>query len=99
MNTKYIDLINQIFDFPQEEFKVDSNKNLHFHDIDTMKLAEEFGTPLKFTYLPKISQNIQNAKSMFEKAMKKHKYKAKYHYCYCTKSSHFKHVLDEALKN
>ncbi|OYX23973.1 MAG: arginine decarboxylase, partial [Flavobacteriales bacterium 32-35-8] len=27
------------------------------------------------------------------------KYKAKYRYCYCTKSSHFKHVLDEALKN
>ena len=99
MNTKYIDLINQTFDFPQEEFKIDSNKNLHFHGIDTMKLVEEFGTPLKFTYLPKISQNIQNAKSMFEKAMKKHKYKAKYHYCYCTKSSHFKHVLDEALKN
>jgi arginine decarboxylase len=99
MNTKYIDLINQTFDFPQEEFKIDSNKNLHFHDIDMMKMVEEFGTPLKFTYLPKISENIQKAKAMFEKAKKKHKYKAKYHYCYCTKSSHFKHVLDEALKN
>ncbi|MDT8417106.1 MAG: arginine decarboxylase, partial [Lutibacter sp.] len=99
MNTKYIDLISQTFDFPQEEFFVDSNKNLHFHNIDTMKLVEEFGTPLKFTYLPKISENIQKAKTMFEKAMHKHKYKAKYRYCYCTKSSHFKHVLDEALKN
>ena len=47
MNTKYIDLINQTFDFPQEEFKVDLKKNLHFHDIDTMQLAEQFGTPLK----------------------------------------------------
>ena len=36
---------------------------------------------------------------MFERAMRKHKYKGKYNYCYCTKSSHFKHVLDEALKN
>ncbi|MCB0456086.1 MAG: arginine decarboxylase, partial [Aequorivita sp.] len=35
----------------------------------------------------------------FASAFKKHKYKAKYHYCYCTKSSHFKHVLNEALKN
>ncbi len=99
MNTKYIDLINQTFDFPQEEFKVDAKKELHFHDINTMKLAEEFGTPLKFTYLPKISQNIQKAKGWFKTSMRKHKYKAKYHYCYCTKSSHFKHVLDEALSN
>ncbi|SNR60760.1 type III PLP-dependent enzyme domain-containing protein [Lutibacter flavus] len=99
MNTKYIDLINQTFDFPQEEFKVDSKKQLHFHDINTMELAEKFGTPLKFTYLPKISENIQNAKGWFKEAMRKNKYKAKYHYCYCTKSSHFKHVLEEALSN
>ncbi|AOW21898.1 type III PLP-dependent enzyme domain-containing protein [Urechidicola croceus] len=99
MNTKYIDLINQTFDFPQEEFKVDSKNTLHFHGIDMMEMAEKFGTPLKFTYLPKISQNIQNAKEMFSRMMKKHKYKGQYHYCYCTKSSHFKHVLDEALKN
>lgn len=99
MNTKYIDLINQTFDFPQQEFSVDSNKNLHFQGIDTMKLVEEYGTPLKFTYLPKISENIQNSKKWFQKAMRKHKYKGKYYYCYCTKSSHFKHVLDEALSN
>ena len=99
MNTKYIDLINQTFDFPQEEFKVDSKKNLHFHDIDTMQLAEKFGTPLKFTYLPKISDNIQRAKGWFKTAMRKNKYKGKYHYSYCTKSSHFKHVLDEVLSN
>lgn len=99
MNTKYIDLINQTFDFPQEEFTIDKSKNLHFHEIDTMQLVEKFGTPLKFTYLPKISENIQNAKTWFKQAMKKHKYKGKYNYCYCTKSSHFKHVLNEALKN
>ena len=79
MNTKYIDLINQTFDFPQEEFSVNAQKNLHFHGIDTMKLVEEFGTPLKFTYLPKINENIQNAKSWFSKIMRKHKYKGKYY--------------------
>jgi arginine decarboxylase len=99
MNTKYIDLINQTFDFPQEEFTIDKNKNLHFHGIDTLQLVEKFGSPLKFTYLPKISENIQNAKTWFKQAMKKHKYKGKYNYCYCTKSSHFKHILNEALKN
>ena len=31
--------------------------------------------------------------------MNKLDYEGKYYYCYCTKSSHFKHVLDEALKN
>ena len=98
MNTKYIDLIEQTFDFPQEEFTVEKGK-LKFHDIDLMQLVEEYETPLKFTYLPKISENINRAKSWFTGAFKKHKYKAKYYYCYCTKSSHFKHVLHEALKN
>ena len=98
MNTKYIDLIDQTFYFPQDEFKL-VDKTLQFHDIDLMKLVEDYGTPLKFTYLPQISNNIGRAKEWFAKAIKKHKYKGKYHYCYCTKSSHFKHVLDEALKN
>ncbi|TYA53095.1 type III PLP-dependent enzyme domain-containing protein [Formosa maritima] len=98
MNTKYIDLINQTFYFPQEEFKLE-DRHLQFHDIDLMGLVEEYGTPLKFTYLPQISNNIGRAKQWFAKAIKKHKYKGKYHYCYCTKSSHFKHVLNEALKN
>ena len=31
--------------------------------------------------------------------MNNHNYKGKYFYSYCTKSSHFKHVLKEALKN
>jgi len=98
MNTKYIDLINQSFYFPQEEFKLE-DKNLQFHGIDLMQLVEEYGTPLKFTYLPQISNNINRAKSWFASALKKHHYKGKYNYCYCTKSSHFKHVLNEALKN
>jgi arginine decarboxylase len=98
MNTKYIDLIEQTFDFPQEEFQL-KDKNLEFHGIDLMELIEKYGAPLKFTYLPKISENIIRAKSWFTQAFKKHNYKGIYNYCYCTKSSHFKHVLDEALKN
>ncbi len=98
MNTKYVDLINQTFYFPQEEFKLNKD-NLTFHNIDLMGLVEKYGTPLKFTYLPKISENIDQAKEMFRKAMEKNKYKANYYYCYCTKSSHFSYVLDEAFKN
>lgn len=98
MNTKYIDLIDQSFYFPQEEFYLEDNR-LQFHGIDLMKLIEQYGAPLKFTYLPQISNNIQRAKSWFADAFAKHNYKATYNYCYCTKSSHFKHVLDEGLKN
>ena len=98
MNTKYIDLVNQTFDFPQEEFNLKKN-NLQFHNIDLMELIRVYGTPLKFSYLPQISNNIQKAKQWFANAMEKANYKGRYHYCYCTKSSHFKFVLSEALKN
>ena len=36
---------------------------------------------------------------MFANAIKKHKYEGKYHYCYCTKSSHFTFIVEEALKH
>ena len=98
MNTKYIDLIDQTFEFPQEEFSL-VGENLKFHDIDLMKLVKEHGTPLKFTYLPKISQNIQRAKTWFTNAIRDNNYQGNYNYCYCTKSSHFEHVMTEALKN
>ena len=98
MNTRYFDLINQTFYFPQEEFTLNKD-NLQFHNIDLMKLVEQYGTPLKFTYLPQISNNINKAKGWFRKAMEKNKYEAKYYYCYCTKSSHFSFIMDEAFKN
>jgi len=98
MNIKYIDLIDQTYYFPQEEFTLDED-TLRFHGIPLMSLVEQYGTPLKFTYLPKISKNINRAKEWFAKAIDRHDYKGKYIYCYCTKSSHFEYVLHEALKN
>ena len=98
MKDKYIDLIEQTFDFPQDEFTVEDNE-LNFHDIPLMELIKQYGTPLKITYLPKISQQINRAKRMFNVAMAKVDYKGTYNYCYCTKSSHFSFVLEEAMKN
>ena len=49
--------------------------------------------------LPKIPENISRAKGWFSSAIKKHNYEGKYFYSYCTKSSHFRYILDEALKN
>ena len=95
---KYIDLIKQTFDFPQEGFNVVDNE-LHFYDVPLMKIIEQYGTPLKISYLPKIGQQIQKAKKLFNVAMAKADYKGTYTYCYCTKSSHFSFVLEEVLKN
>ena len=98
MKNKYINLVEQTFDWPQAEFRVEDG-NLFFHDIPMMDVIDQYGTPLKITYLPKISSQIQRAKRLFNVAMAKVDYKGSYHYCYCTKSSHFAFVLQEALKN
>jgi arginine decarboxylase len=98
VKNKYIDLIEQTFEFPTQEFKVEDNE-LYFNDIPLMDIIKQYGTPLKITYLPKISQQIQKAKRLFNVAMAKVDYDGDYHYCYCTKSSHFSFVLEEALRN
>jgi arginine decarboxylase len=98
MNIRFKDLIDQTYYFPTEEFFLD-NSNLLFHGVPLMELVEKYGSPFKFTYLPKISQNIQLAMKWFASAMEKHRYEGRYFYCYCTKSSHFQYVMQEALKN
>ncbi len=64
-----------------------------------MDIIKQYGTPLKVTYLPKISQQINKAKRLFNVAMAKVDYRGTYNYSYCTKSSHFSFILEEALKN
>ena len=98
MRTKYIDLIDQTFDFPQNEFNLREDR-LFFHGIDLMRLIKEYGTPLKFNYLPQVSNNIQRAKGWFREAINNLGYAGNYYYSYCTKSNHFSFVLDEVLKN
>ncbi|MCQ2286334.1 MAG: arginine decarboxylase [Bacteroidales bacterium] len=98
MRTKYKDLITQTYEFPQEQFEVEDNE-LVYNGVPLMDIIKQYGTPLKITYLPKISQNIQRARRWFNVAIAKVDYKGEYHYCYCTKSSHFEFVLTEVLKN
>lgn len=94
----YADLIDQTFDFPTKEFKVVNNE-LHFHGVNLRSVIEEYGTPLRLTYQPKIGENIRYTQSLFGEAIKKNKYEGSYTYCYCTKSSHFRFVMEEALAN
>lgn len=98
MNNSYIDLVQQTFNFPQPGLEV-KNNCLHFNGLDMMALIKKYGTPLKISYLPKIGMQINNAKEMFAKAFKRHKYEGEYFYCYCTKSSHFSFIVEEALEH
>jgi arginine decarboxylase len=98
MQNSYNDLVHQTFDFPQEGFKVENNY-LKFNELDIKSLIDKYGTPFKLTYLPKIGMQINKAKDMFQKAIKKNKYDANYFYCYCTKSSHFSFIVEETLKH
>ena len=98
MSNTYTDLVKQTFYFPQEGFET-KDSNLYFNGLDLKAIIEKYGTPLKLTYLPKIGSQINKAKSLFQQAFKKHNYEGKYHYCYCTKSSHFSFVVEEALQH
>jgi arginine decarboxylase len=94
----YLEFLDLSVEFPQPGFEVEDDE-LYFHDINLMELVETYNTPLRFTYLPLISKKIQTAKLLFQNAMLKHDYRGSYTYCYVTKSSHFRHILEEVMKN
>lgn len=98
MRDRYIDLIEQTYYFPQDGFDLENNW-LRFHKINLKKVIKEHGTPLKITYLPKIGDNINKARRWFHEAFESVGYNGHYYYCYCTKSNHFYHTLNEVLKN
>ena len=79
MKNKYSDLIEKTFEFPTEEFSTNSNGELLFKNISLMDLVKKHGTPVQFSFLPKISENIQQAKQWFEKAFLDQDYRGKYH--------------------
>lgn len=96
MKNRYIDLIDQTFQWPV--FDLDLNgDDLTVYGINVNELAKEFGTPLKVFYLPKIREQIETSRSLFKSSMEKLDYDADYTFCYCTKSSHFSFVLDQVL--
>src|SRR5690606_27712502 len=94
----YQEFLDLSVGFPQDGFEVIDDE-LYFHDLNLMEMIETYGTPLRFTYLPIVSKKIQQAKILFQTAILKNDYRGTYKYCYCTKSSHFKHIAEEALKN
>ena len=97
MKNTYFDVINQSYYFPQDGFDLREGY-LNFNGISLKYLIEKYGTPFKLIYLPRIGEQIRKAKNLFSRSIKKNRYKCNYNYCYCTKCSHFSHVVKTALK-
>lgn len=72
---------------------------LFYRDIDLLRLSKKQGTPLRFTYLPTILEKIDEMKSNFNKVIRKTSYQGTYTYYYCTKSSHFQHIIKKAIQS
>ena len=90
--------MDQACNFPSEEFNVFRDE-LYFHGVNLMEIVRAYGTPLKLSYLPKIAENINYAERIFSDAMRKNQYEGRYVYAYCTKSSHFRFIVEEVLSN
>lgn len=97
MKNTYFDLIDQTYYFPQEGFDL-RDGYLTFHGISLKYLIDKYGTPLRLIYLPRISDQVKKARNLFNRSIKRNNYQGSYYYCYCTKCSHFSHVLRTALK-
>jgi len=99
LNNRYVDLIEQTFYFPQEGFAIDEDGNLAFHGVSLRHLISKYGTPFKLFYLPRIGEQVCKARDLFTHAMDSLAYQGQYYYTYCTKSNHFKHILEEVLQH
>ena len=97
MKNTFRDLIEQSYYFPQEGFNL-KDGYLNFHGVSLKYLIQKYETPFKLIYLPRIGAQIQKAQNLFKRTIRKHKYKGKYNYCYCTKCSHFSHVVKTTLR-
>ena len=97
MKNNYKELIKQTYNFPQEGFDLQKGL-LHFNGIDLKKILDNYGTPLRISYLPKIREQIKKARNLFNQSFKKYDYEGSYEFCYCTKCCHFSYVVKTALK-
>lgn len=93
----YKELIYESFPFPHLGFS-EQKGELYQFDHNLMDLVRKQGAPLKYTFLPKIRQNIHAARQWFNAAINHLSYSGAYHYAYCTKSNHFAHVLHTVLE-
>ena len=58
MLQSYYELQKEVLEENNPEFEVIDNE-LHFHKIPLMDIIKQYGTPLRISYLPNISKQIQ----------------------------------------
>jgi len=92
----YKEFITGSFNFPNKEFNL-SNNWLTFNNLNLKSVVEEHNSPLRISYLPKISDQIAQAKTLFNKSMAALGINSNYIYTYCTKSSHFDFIIKKCL--
>jgi len=99
MNTNTLILIDQTYYFPQKEDLtfVDEGEHIQFHVIRfTHDVSTGYGSPLKFTLPPKISENIVKSQKRLANAIEKNDYKVRYPTAIVQKVHSFQHVMHEA---
>ena len=69
MNNTYKDLVHQTFNFPQEDYDLQDDY-LQYNGVDVKALIDKYGTPLKFSFLPKIGMQIAKAKKCLPMQLK-----------------------------
>ncbi len=98
MDKTFREYIEQAYNFPQGNFEL-KNETLVFNGIELSKMIRKYGSPLNIIVLPKIGQQIEKAKRLFNAAIQKNNYQASYKFCYCTKCNHLYPIVNEVLKN
>src|ERR1700704_2506367 len=68
MTNTYKDLVLQTFNFPQEGYDL-KDDYLQYNGVDVKALIDKYGTPLKFSFLPKIGMQIERAKYILKLLM------------------------------
>ena len=73
------------------------NGNLYYNGYDLEKLAKEYGTPLKVTFLDVISEHITSLKNSFNTAIKETGYKGNFIYLNANKANYGKEEIDKVI--
>ncbi len=75
------------------------NTTLFFKNIDLITIVDQYDTPLKFTDLQIIENQIKKIQTYFQKLRSKINYSGAYHYAYCTKAAHFNFILKTVINS
>ena len=73
------------------------NGNLYYNGYDLEKLAKEYGTPLKVTFLDVISEHITSLKNSFNAAIKETGYKGNFIYLNANKANYGKEEIETSF--